>query len=171
MRPYPDAITPTGIAASVPVTAVNAPAAAPASMAAAADVMKTERSETAPAAPPPAAAVAAKAVLETTHTIAPSNRPSSALARNSRPASATPPRFRGVLAVGSRPAGARVALNGQPVGTTPLVLTNLEVGSRAVRLTLDGYQPWTSAVRVVANQRTNLSATLQPSAPDAADGP
>ena len=170
MQPYPDAITPTDIAASVPVTAVNAPVAAAPASTAAADVMKAERSETAPAAPPPPPAVAAKAVPETTHAIARSNRTSAALARSPAPASARPPRFRGLLAVESRPAGARVTLNGQPVGTTPLVLTNLDVGSRAVRLTLEGYQPWTSAVRVVANQKTNLSATLQP-APDAADGP
>ena len=73
----------------------------------------------------------------------------------------SPGAFRGSFAVGSRPEGAEVFLNGKPVGRTPLVLTNLPVGSRAVRVTLDGHQPWSRAVQVVANQRTTVTATLQ----------
>jgi PEGA domain-containing protein len=69
--------------------------------------------------------------------------------------------FRGVLVVNSRPSGARVFLNGQSVGTTPLVLKNQRAGSRAVRLTLDGYDSWTLAVRVVADTETRLQAQLR----------
>jgi hypothetical protein len=54
-----------------------------------------------------------------------------------------------------------VFVNGERVGTTPLVLNGVPVGSRALRVVLDGYQPWTSGVRVVANQRATIVAGLQ----------
>jgi hypothetical protein len=75
--------------------------------------------------------------------------------------------FRGTLAVSSWPPGARVFINGTAVGTTPVVLPAVPVGSRVVRLEADGYQLWSSAVRVIANQQTRVTATLhrQPSRP------
>ncbi len=71
--------------------------------------------------------------------------------------------FLGSLAVSSDPEGAQVSVNGLPVGTTPLVLRDLPVGSRVVRVHRDGYQPWSSVVRVVADERTNVTAPLAPS--------
>jgi hypothetical protein len=69
--------------------------------------------------------------------------------------------FRGSLVVNSRPSGARVFLNGRSVGRTPLVLRNQTAGSRAVRVALDGYEPWWSAVQVVADTETRLRAELK----------
>jgi hypothetical protein len=71
------------------------------------------------------------------------------------------PLFRGSLIINSRPSGARVFLNGRSVGTTPLVLRNQAAGSRAVRVALDGYDAWSSAVQVVANTETHLRAELK----------
>jgi len=71
--------------------------------------------------------------------------------------------YRGSLAVNSAPTGARVLVNGVPVGTTPLLLDDLPVGSRVVCLELDGYERWSSAVRVVANQRVRTAVDLRPS--------
>ena len=68
--------------------------------------------------------------------------------------------YRGSLAVGSAPQGARVFVNGALVGSTPLQLDNLSVGSRAVRIEADGYERWSASTRIVANQQTRLSATL-----------
>ena len=68
--------------------------------------------------------------------------------------------YRGSLAFLSAPQGARVFVNGAFVGSTPLVLHNLPVGSRAVRIEADGYQRWSSSTQVVANQQTRVSATL-----------
>jgi hypothetical protein len=70
--------------------------------------------------------------------------------------------FRGALQIRSLPAGARVFINGTAAGVTPLLLPNERIGSRAVRLELDGYDTWTGLVRVVANQRTVTSAVLRP---------
>jgi hypothetical protein len=69
--------------------------------------------------------------------------------------------FRGALAVNSRPAGARVSINGQSLGVTPLTVSRLPAGSRVVRVTAQGYHPWSSAVRIVANQRNSVMATLE----------
>jgi PEGA domain-containing protein len=69
--------------------------------------------------------------------------------------------FRGSVSISSQPQGADVFMNGQRVGTTPLVLQNLDVGSRALRLTLDGHETWSRAVQVVANERATVVARLQ----------
>jgi len=69
--------------------------------------------------------------------------------------------YRGTLSVASFPSGAQVRLNGRPAGRTPLVLTDLPVGSRAVRLELDRYQPWSSTIQVVSNRRTLVLADLR----------
>jgi hypothetical protein len=88
-----------------------------------------------------------------------------------RPVAATPPpapravarddnQFVGSLAITSSPEGARVFVNGQLMGATPLVLGELPVGSRALRVEADGHATWSSMVRVVANQRTSIVAPL-----------
>ena len=82
----------------------------------------------------------------------------SAVSRAGRPAA-----FYGSLAVDSVPASARVYINGEPIGSTPLVLTDLPVGSRAIRLEADGHASWSSTVRVVAGERARVNATLTPS--------
>ena len=82
-------------------------------------------------------------------------------------ANARRPLFRGSLVVNSRPSGARVFLNGRSVGRTPLVLRNQAAGSRAVRVALDGYEPWSSAVQVIADTETHLRAELKVQPPGA----
>ena len=55
-----------------------------------------------------------------------------------------------------------MVLNGKVVGQTPVVLNDLPVGSRAIVVRREGYSPWSASVRVVANQRTTVRATLTP---------
>jgi hypothetical protein len=68
--------------------------------------------------------------------------------------------FRGSLAVSSQPDGAQVLLNGAVVGKTPMVLENLPTGSRVLLVRRDGYAVWSKSVRVVADQRTSIQASL-----------
>ncbi len=68
--------------------------------------------------------------------------------------------YRGALEVDSQPAGATVFVNGQPAGRTPLVLSSLPVGSRAIRIELSGYRPWSQSVRVVADRSARVLARL-----------
>jgi hypothetical protein len=117
------------------------------------------RSAPAPATPtraatplPPAATSAEAAATRTAEAVAPSSR----TARTSLGG------YRGGLALTSSPAGAQVVLNGKVVGETPVVLNDLPVGSRAVVVRRDGYSPWSASVRVIANQRTTVRATLTP---------
>ena len=70
--------------------------------------------------------------------------------------------YRGMLRVTSQPANASVFINGSFAGRTPLVIRTMPVGSRAVRVTLDGYTSWSGGVRIVANESTTVAAELHP---------
>ena len=67
--------------------------------------------------------------------------------------------------VESRPPGADVFLNGKPVGTTPLMLSDVPVGEHAIHLELAGYRRWASAVRIVASERNRVAGSLDHSGP------
>ena len=70
-------------------------------------------------------------------------------------------RFVGALAVDSRPAGARVFMDGTLVGTTPMALPSVPAGSHAIRLEHDGYRRWASSVRIVASEKNRVTASLE----------
>ena len=67
----------------------------------------------------------------------------------------------GGLTVQSRPPGARVFVNDQLAGSTPVAIPGLPAGSATVRIELDGYQPWTATVRVAAGEQTRVAASLE----------
>ena len=66
----------------------------------------------------------------------------------------------GTLLIESRPAGAAVTINGQSRGLTPLTIDALAPGDYRVNLSLAGYQPFATTVRVVAGERTRAAASL-----------
>jgi len=68
----------------------------------------------------------------------------------------------GSLMVDSRPAGARVFVDGRMVGTTPLLLDSVPAGEHAVRLEMAGFAPWSSAATVTGGERTRVSGSLEP---------
>jgi len=71
-----------------------------------------------------------------------------------------PSGYRGTLIVTSTPRGASVFINGKLKGQTPLELHGQPAGSGALRLDLDGYDRWSRAINVVANDATIVSARL-----------
>jgi hypothetical protein len=77
------------------------------------------------------------------------------------PAPATAGASVGALTVDSRPAGASVFLDGQPVGITPLSLPQVAEGEHAIRLERDGYRRWSSSIRVARGQRQRVTASLE----------
>ena len=89
--------------------------------------------------------------------------PSRSAAAAPAPPAGTPTtgRSAGALAVDSRPTGARVFLDGKPVGTTPLMVPSVAAGDHAIRLELDGYRPWASSVRMVAAESNRVTASLE----------
>ncbi len=65
----------------------------------------------------------------------------------------------GSLDVASRPAGARVLVDGEFTGATPTRL-DLPVGRHEVRIELDGYQAWSKAVVVTSDEGERVAASL-----------
>ena len=66
----------------------------------------------------------------------------------------------GPLIVESRPAGAKVFVDGKLVGTTPLTLPAVPAGDHAVHLDLDGYRRWSSAIRIIPTAKNRVAASL-----------
>jgi hypothetical protein len=52
-------------------------------------------------------------------------------------------------------------MDGKLVGTTPMALPSVPAGSHAIRLEHDGYQHWSSSVRVVASEQNRVTASLE----------
>jgi hypothetical protein len=76
------------------------------------------------------------------------------------PAAAAEP-FTGGLSIDSRPAGAKVFIDGRLVGMTPLQSHAVSAGEHAIRLEHDGYRQWTSAVRIISNEQNRVTASLE----------
>jgi hypothetical protein len=69
-------------------------------------------------------------------------------------------RYVASLRVETRPAGARVFLDGRLIGTSPMVLDEVSVGEHAIRFELPNHRPWTASVRVVAGEPNRVAASL-----------
>ena len=72
--------------------------------------------------------------------------------------------FVGTLSITSVPPGASVSINGKAAGVTPLRLPRQRAGSLAVQIAQDGFERWSAAVRVPADQLTQVTAMLRPMA-------
>ena len=69
------------------------------------------------------------------------------------------------LDIVSKPPGARVFVDGSPVGLTPLRLPELAAGSHTIRLELAGHRPWTTTVSLRAGQAERVTASLEEDVP------
>jgi hypothetical protein len=79
------------------------------------------------------------------------------------PAQATPAAHSpGSLQVTSHPSGAQVFVDDFLIGTAPLLLSNVEAGSRRLRVELSGYRIWTRSVQIEPSARLRVSAKLEP---------
>ncbi|HEY0875917.1 MAG TPA: PEGA domain-containing protein [Vicinamibacterales bacterium] len=80
------------------------------------------------------------------------------------PRAATPPAsqtFSGSIYVDSRPRGARVLIDGKFMGTTPVRIPDIRIGSHVVRLQLADHGDWTTSTRVAAGQETRVTGSLE----------
>ena len=84
-----------------------------------------------------------------------------------RPAAPSPPppsqagTLTGSIYVDSRPRGARVLIDGKPVGVTPLSVPDIRIGSHVVRIELDDHRPWTTSTSVKAADMTRVTGSLE----------
>jgi hypothetical protein len=94
-------------------------------------------------------------------------RPTSTAERRAVPASApaTEPAAAGrpgSLFIDSQPRGAWVFIGDRSIGTTPMLLSEIRAGVHDVRIEHEGYQAWTSGVRIAPGERQNVTASLRP---------
>jgi PEGA domain len=87
--------------------------------------------------------------------------PAQALSRAQASSPATNGLLAGTLSIDSRPVGASVFIDGQLVGTTPLLLPNISPGTHAIRLHLAAHQDWRSTAQVVPDSRNRVTAALE----------
>lgn len=66
----------------------------------------------------------------------------------------------GSLAVQSRPAGARVVVDGSLAGRTPIVV-EVSIGSHEIRIEDEGYQAWVTTVEVAVDDHVAVNASLE----------
>jgi TonB family protein len=66
----------------------------------------------------------------------------------------------GTAEVTSQPSGALVKINGLPAGHTPF-MDKLKLGSHAVEVTKDGFEPWSGTIAVKAGRKTAVHAWLK----------
>ena len=68
----------------------------------------------------------------------------------------------GTIFVDSNPRGARVFLDGKPMGATPLRIPEVPIGSHVVRLELPDHRAWTGATTVVSGKDQRVTGSLEP---------
>ena len=86
-------------------------------------------------------------------------KPSSAAPE--REPSQSPTLFTGSIYVDSRPRGARVSIDGKPVGVTPLRVDEVKIGTHVVRLELPDHRLWSTTARVTAGQEQRVTGSLE----------
>ena len=80
---------------------------------------------------------------------------------SAREATGKPQTFTGSIYVDSRPRGARVFLDGKPIGTSPLRIPEVRIGSHIIRLQLEDHSDWTTSTRVVSGQEARVTGSLE----------
>jgi hypothetical protein len=81
--------------------------------------------------------------------------------RASRPAASSPASYTGTIYVDSRPRGAEVLVNGKVMGTTPVRIPDIRIGSHVVRLRLTDHRDWTTSTRVSSGQESRVTGSLE----------
>ena len=74
---------------------------------------------------------------------------------------AAPRTFTGSIYVDSRPQGARVFIDGRAVGTTPVTVPDVAIGSHVVRLELADHRAWTASRQVSAGEVERVTGSLE----------
>jgi serine/threonine-protein kinase len=143
--PGTDVTVPPPLTAPPPVTAAQsgAPAGGSATPPAATPPSAATPAPEAKPAPPPASSSAA------------SHAPSRA-SSTAKPASTS-----GSLLVETRPAGARVVLDGKSLGVTPLTIPDVHVGKHPLRIERSGYKTLVTDVIIKSGERYRVAVTLE----------
>ena len=52
-------------------------------------------------------------------------------------------------------------LDGKNVGTTPMRMSDIPIGSHIIKLQLEDHSDWTSSTRVVSGQESRVTGSLE----------
>lgn len=77
------------------------------------------------------------------------------------PASQRPQSYTGTIYVDSRPRGAQVLVDGKLMGTTPVRIPDIGIGSHVVKLRLEDHRDWTTSTRVASGQESRVTGSLE----------
>ena len=69
--------------------------------------------------------------------------------------------YTGTIYVDSRPRGARVLIDGKFMGTTPVRIPDIGIGSHVVRLQLAEHGDWTNSSRVASGLEVRVTGSLE----------
>jgi serine/threonine protein kinase len=92
---------------------------------------------------------------------APQRTPAAASTQSPEPARGRATTFTGSIFVDSRPRGARVFVDGKAVGTTPVSVPDVAIGSHVVRLELPDHRSWSAVTRVSAGRQERVTGSLE----------
>ena len=67
----------------------------------------------------------------------------------------------GSIMVNSEPPSAEIYIDGDNIGVTPAIITQIFPGKYKVKIKMDGFDSWNQSVDVKANKETSLTAVLQ----------
>jgi len=67
----------------------------------------------------------------------------------------------GTLVFATRPAGARVLIDGKDVGKTPFTASKVVAGAHTIEFRLTGFRPWSKSVTVGAGKLQRVTASLE----------
>jgi hypothetical protein len=87
-------------------------------------------------------------------------RPSTSTIAPSVPPGSRPSAAAGRLEVTADQPGARVSVDGQPVGVAPQSVADLSAGRHAVRVDLPGFEPWSQEAHLLPGLTTRLHVRL-----------
>jgi serine/threonine protein kinase len=92
---------------------------------------------------------------------APQPAPAAGSARPAPAEQQRPGSYTGSIYVDSRPRGAQVFVDGRAVGTTPLSVPDVAIGSHVVRLELSDHRSWSVVTRVSAGRQERVTGSLE----------
>jgi len=90
---------------------------------------------------------------------APAARPAEHPANSARESASSG--YAGTIFVDSRPRGAKVIIDGKPMGTTPASIPGIPIGSHVVRLELEDHRVWTTSTSVSAGEQARVTGSLE----------
>jgi hypothetical protein len=67
----------------------------------------------------------------------------------------------GSISVKSRPSKAKIFLNGEDAGVTPVILKSVKPGAHKIQVRMEGYESWSKSVDIEADKENALTAILQ----------